>query len=371
MTPEAIRGVLLPGRLGVMHFRPFGATGITVSELCLGTAMFGARGNPDHDDVVRMIHRALDAGINFVDTADIYGMGEAETIVGKALAGSRRDSVILMSKFFAPMSSDPNSGGSSRRWIMRAVEGSLRRLGTEWLDVYQIHRPDPGCAIEETLSAVADLVHAGKVRYLGSSSFPAERIVEAQWAAARRRVPRVVCEEAPYSLFSRGVEASVLPVCRRHELAFIGFSPLNAGWLTGKYRRDSPPPADSRADRFQARAGDEGYSYWTPFFAPGPANDHKLALVEVLEDIARTAGLTLAHLAQAWVLEHPGVTASIIGPRTREQLEATLAGVDVVLDADVLDAVDAEIPPGTDLDAFKMSWQSDALQVESRRRRPR
>ena len=208
--------------------------------------MFGAWGNTDHDDSIRIIHAALDAGINFIDTADVYSRGESEEIVGKALAGGRRDSVVLATKVHGTMGDDPNEFGNSRRWIVKEVENSLRRLGTDWIDLYQIHRPEPDTDIDETLGALSDLVHAGKVRYIGSSTFPAHMIVQAQWAAQRRGRERFVCEQPPYSMLIRRVEADVLPVCREYGMGVIPWSPLAGGWLSGRYRKGGDSPGDSR-----------------------------------------------------------------------------------------------------------------------------
>src|SRR6266496_4495972 len=232
-----------------MEHRPLGRTGVWVSKLCLGAMMFGDWGNKDHDESIRIIHRAMDAGINFIDTADAYSAGESEEIVGKALAAGRRDGVVLATKVWFPMGEDVNRRDASRRWIIREVEESLRRLGTDWIDLYQIHRYEPDVDIEETLGALTDLVHQGKVRYIGSSTFPAEWIVEAQWASERRRLERLACEQPQYSVFARSVEASVLPTCQRHSMAVIPWSPLAGGWLTGKYRRDEPAPKGSRYSR--------------------------------------------------------------------------------------------------------------------------
>src|SRR5947209_1073295 len=250
-----------------MDHRPLGRTGVSVSKLCLGAMMFGAWGEPDHDESIRIIHAALDAGINFVDTADVYSAGESEEIVAKALKG-RRDSVVLATKFHGPMGDDPNMAGNSRRWIVQEVDNSLRRPGTDWIDLYQVHRPSPDCDIDETLGALSDLVHQGKVRAFGSSTFPAHEIVEAQWVAERRGRERFVCEQPPYSIFARGIEADVLPVCQRYGMGVIPWGPLNGGWLTGKYRRGEEPPAESRMrrGRIAARYGLER-----------PANQRKLA----------------------------------------------------------------------------------------------
>ena len=312
-----------------MERTTLGTTGIQVSRYCLGAMMFGAWGTRDHDECIRIIHAALDAGINFIDTADVYSGGESEEIVGKALKG-RRDEVVLATKFVAPMSEDGNHRGSSRRWIMREVEDSLRRLGTDHLDLYQAHRPDPDTDIDDTLAALSDLVHQGKVRVIGSSTFPAEQIVEAQWVAERRGRERFRCEQPPYSIFVRGIETSVLPTCQRFGMGVIPWSPLAGGWLTGRYRKGEPTPEGGRARRTPER-----------FDYERAENQRKLDLVEDLLALADEAGLSLTHLAMAFVLEHPGVTSAIIGPRTMEQLTDVLEGADTRLDDDVLDRIDA------------------------------
>ena len=262
-----------------MERTTLGTTGIQVSRYCLGAMMFGAWGNRDHDDSIRIIHAALDAGINFVDTADVYSGGESEEIVGKALKG-RRDEVVLATKFVAPMSEDSNHRGSSRRWIVREVEDSLRRLGTDHLDLYQAHRPDPTTDIDDTLSALSDLVHQGKVRAIGSSTFPAEQIVEAQWVAERRGHERFRCEQPPYSIFVRGVETSVLPTCTKYGMGVIPWSPLAGGWLSGRYRKDAPAPEGGRARRTPDR-----------FDYSRTENQRKLELVDDLLRLAEEAGL--------------------------------------------------------------------------------
>ncbi len=259
-----------------MDHRPLGRTGVSVSQFCLGAMMFGSWGNPDHDESIKIIHTALDAGINFIDTADVYGAGESEEIVGKALAGGRRNDVILATKFHNPMGEDPNRRGNSRRWIVRAVEDSLRRLGTDWIDLYQVHRPDPRTDIEETLSALTDLVHQGKVRYLGSSTFPASQIVEAQWAARDRNLERFVTEQPPYSILVRGVEADVLPTCTRHGMAVMSYSPLAGGWLSGRWRKDTGQQESSRASRLPER-----------FDLSSPYNQRKLDAVDELAQLGR------------------------------------------------------------------------------------
>jgi len=339
-----------------MQHRPLGRTGVSVSQFCLGTMMFGSWGNPDHDESIRIIHAALDAGINFIDTADVYGAGESEEIVGKALAG-RRDDVVLATKFHNPMGDDLNQRGNSRRWIMRAFEDSLRRLGTDWIDVYQVHRPDPSTDVEETLSALTDLVRQGKVRYIGSSTFPASQIVEAQVAARDRNLERFVTEQPPYSILVRGVEADVLPTCARHGMAVMSYSPLAGGWLSGRWRKDTGQQESSRAGRLPER-----------FDLSNPYNQRKLDAVEELAQLAEQAGLTLIQLAIAFAASHPAITSPLIGPRTMEQLETQLAAADVVLSADVLDRIDEIVPPGITINPADSSFTNPALEPASRRR---
>ncbi|HEY5161289.1 MAG TPA: aldo/keto reductase [Gaiellaceae bacterium] len=342
-----------------MEYRTLGTTGVKVSPLCLGAMMFGAWGNTDHDDSVRIIHQALDAGINFIDTADVYSAGESEKIVGKALAGGRRDNVVLATKFHARMGSDPNQQGNSRRWIMQEIDASLRRLQTDWIDLYQVHRPLPEeCDVDETLGALTDLVHAGKIRYLGSSTFPAHLIVEAQWVAERRSRERFVCEQPPYSLLVRGIEADVLPVCRRYGMGVIPWSPLAGGWLSGRYRKGKETPTSLRAERIPGR-----------YDMSLPENQRKLEAADRLAQLAEEAGMTLIELALAFVLQHPAVTAAIIGPRTMEQLESQLAAPKIRLDATLLDRIDEIVPPGTNLNAADAGWEPPSLLLPSLRRR--
>ena len=341
-----------------MEHRHLGRTGVSVSKFCLGAMMFGAWGNPDHDESIRIIHAALDAGINFIDTADVYARGESEEIVGKALAGGRRDDVILATKFHGAMADDdPNQQGNSRRWIIRAVEDSLRRLGTDWIDLYQVHRPRTDTDIEETLGALSDLVHQGKVRYIGSSTFPASQIVEAQWVARDRHLQRFVTEQPPYSMLVRAAEADVLPTCLRHRMAVMSYSPLTGGWLSGRWRKDTGQQSSSRADRLPER-----------FDLSQPANQRKLDAVEDLAQLAEQTGITLIQLAIAFVLNHPAITAALIGPRTMEQLEGQLAAADVVLDEAVLDRIDEIVPPGTTINPADNSFDNPALEPAARRR---
>jgi aryl-alcohol dehydrogenase-like predicted oxidoreductase len=340
-----------------METRTLGRTGVRVSSLCLGAMMFGDWGNRDHDESIRIIHRALDAGVNFIDTADVYSRGESEEIVGKALAGGKRENVVLATKVHGTMGDDPNEFGNSRRWIIREVENSLRRLGTDWIDLYQIHRPEADTDIDETLGALSDLVHAGKVRYIGSSTFPASQIVEAQWAAQRRGRERFVCEQPPYSLLVRGVEQDVLPTCRRHGMGVIPWSPLAGGWLSGRYRKDQDVPGSHRAQRIPAR-----------YDMSLPGNQRKLEAADALARLAEEAGLSLIEMAIAFVIRHPAVTAAIVGPRTMEHLESQLGAAEVTLADDVLDRVDEIVPPGVNLNPSDGGWPNPGLEPVARRR---
>jgi aryl-alcohol dehydrogenase-like predicted oxidoreductase len=340
-----------------VEYRVLGRTGVKVSPLCLGAMMFGSWGNPDHDDCVRIIHRALDAGINFIDTADVYSRGESEEIVGKALAGGRRDDVVLATKVHGDMGEGPNQRGNSRRWIVREVEDSLRRLKTDRIDLYQIHRPEHDTDIEETLSALTDLVRAGKVRYIGSSTFPASQIVEAQWVSRERHLERFVSEQPPYSLLARGVESDVLASCLRHGIGVIPWSPLAGGWLSGGYRKGAQAPESSRAGRLPHR-----------FDMALPANQRKLEAADALGELAHEAGITLIELAIAWVINHPAVTAAIIGPRTLEHLESQLRAAEISLDATLLDRIDAIVPPGLTINSADDGFANPALEAQARRR---
>ncbi len=335
-----------------------------VSSLCLGAMMFGVWGEPDHDVSIKIINRALDAGINFIDTADVYSQGESEEIVGKALAGGRRDDVILATKVHAQMGvqlgeqGDPNKRGNSRRWITREVENSLRRLQTDWIDLYQVHRPDPATDVEETLGALTDLQRQGKIRVFGSSTYPAHEIVEAQWVAERRGLGRFVTEQPPYSILVRGIEADVLPTAEKYGMGVIPWSPLAGGWLTGRYRKGQEVPASHRAQRLPGR-----------YDLSNPGNRAKLDAAEELALVAEDAGLSLVHLALAFTLAHPAVTAPIIGPRTMEQLESQLGAVDITLSDDVLDRIDKIVPPGGTLNRDDSGYQPPALREPSLRRR--
>ncbi|MEV6317558.1 aldo/keto reductase [Streptomyces sp. NPDC051776] len=343
-----------------MKRRTLGGTGISVSEYALGAMMFGSFGNPDHDEAVGMIHRALDAGINIVDTADIYSRGESEEIVGKALK-DRRDDVVLATKGHGPMGDDDNRRGSSRRWLTRAVEDSLRRLGTDRIDLYQVHRPDPATDIDETLSALSDLVRAGKIRAIGHSTFPAEQIVEAQWTAERRGHIRFRTEQPPYSILARGVEAAVLPTAQRYGMGVLTWGPLSAGWLSGKYVK----AADVDLGEGGGRAALEQHK-----FDPSlPGNARKLEAVGELMKLAADAGLKLPHLAIAFVRAHPAVTSVIIGPRTPAHLDDLLRGAETELSGDVLDRIDEIVPPGTDLNRDDSYYVPPALADSTLRRR--
>jgi aryl-alcohol dehydrogenase-like predicted oxidoreductase len=346
-----------------MEYRPLGRTGVSVSQMCLGAMMFGAFGNPDHDDAVKIIHRALDAGINFIDTADGYSAGESELILGQALAGGRRESVVLAVKFGVPFADqDPNHRGASRRWITEAVEGSLSRLQTDWIDLYQVGVPDPNTDIDETLGALSDLVRAGKIRYFGTSKVPASQIVEAQWTAERRGHGRFRTEQPPYSLLTRAIEYDVLPTCLRHGMGVMTYSPLAGGWLSGRYRKGqevSGPGSAARGRRFPGA-----------YDSTNPANAAKLAAADALGALADEAGITLIQMAVAFAIRHPAVTSAIIGPRTMEHLDAYLAADGIDLASDLLDRIDQIVPPGVTINVADNMWNigTRALDAVSRRR---
>src|SRR5271166_4362683 len=345
-----------------MDYRPLGRTGVSVSQLCLGAMMFGAFGNSDHDDAVKIIHKALDAGINVIDTADGYSAGESEEILGKALAGGRRDGVVLAVKFGVPVDADPNRRGASRRWITEAVEGSLRRLQTDWIDLYQVGVPDPNTDIDESLGALSDLVRSGKIRSFGASKVSASQIVEAQWTADRRGHGRFRTEQPPYSLLTRAIEYDVLPTCQRHGMGVMAYSPLAGGWLSGKYRKGqevSGPGSAARAQRFPAQ-----------YDTANPANAAKLDAADALGALADKAGLTLIQMAIAFVTRHPAVTSAIIGPRTMEHLDSYLAAEGIDLSNDVLDRIDQIVPPAVTINVADNMWNfgTTALDAAFRRR---
>jgi aryl-alcohol dehydrogenase-like predicted oxidoreductase len=333
-----------------MQYRTLGRTGIRVSPYALGTLMFATRvGNPDPADSARIIHRALDAGINVLDTADAYG--DSEEVVGKALEG-RRDDVVLATKFSRPVGQDPNQQGASRRWIVTAVENSLRRLRTDHLDLYQLHRPDPDTDIEETLAALTDLVRSGKVRAIGTSQTPAADIVEAQWVAEHRGLTRFHTEQPAYSVLDRGIERDVLPTTQRFGMGTLVWGPLGQGLLTGRVRRDQHNDL-RRAGMFN-HLNDE----------------RRLDVVEQLIPLAAEAGLSMTHLAMAFTIAHPGVTSALIGARTMDHLDDLLAGLDVTLSDDVLDRIDEIVPPGTDVSTLDQAYRPRSLQEPGLRRRP-
>jgi aryl-alcohol dehydrogenase (NADP+) len=333
--------------------RTLGRSGIQVGELGLGTMVFGPWGNGDVAECTRIVHRALDHGVNLLDTADVYGFGVSEEIVGHALEG-RRDGVVLATKFVNPMGDDPNARGASRRWIIRACEDSLRRLRTDRIDLYQVHRPDPATDLDETIGALSDLVHQGKVLAWGTSTFPAEELVAVQWRASRAGAVAPVCEQPPYSILARAIERDVLPTCHRHGVGVAAWSPLAGGWLTGKYRRDRPPPPGSRAVAF-------------PDHFDG-GNEAKLDLVEELLEVAADTGTTLTRLALAWALRHPAITAVLIGPRTEDQLADQLGAEALVLTDDVLDRIDTLVAPGTNVAEADAGYANPHLDPSARRR---
>jgi aryl-alcohol dehydrogenase-like predicted oxidoreductase len=328
-----------------MQNRVLGGTGLHVSRFCLGTMMFGAMGNSDHADCVRIIHRAIDAGINFLDTADVYSQGEAEQIVAKAIK-DKREQLIIATKFFFPMGEDVNERGGSRKWLVKEVENSLRRLGIDYIDLYQIHRYDEFTDLEEIMFTLTELAHQGKIRYFGSSMFPADRIVESHWVAERRGLMRFRCEQPWYSIFSRDIERFVLPACHRYGMGVIIWSPLDGGFLSGKYRSTKDLTEDTRVGLFAKR-------FLGHFDPEAEIYQHKIALVKQLSTIAKDAGMSLTEMAVAFSLEHPYVTAAIIGPRTMNHLEALLPAADLKLDSGVLDAIDALVPPGSNINPLR------------------
>lgn len=337
-----------------MHYRTLGRTGIQVSPFALGAMMLGTDGsigNGDERDSIRIVHRAIDAGINIIDTADRYSQGGSEELIGKALAG-RRDDVVLATKFNGPMGTDPNRRGNSRRWIMRAVEDSLRRLGTDCIDLYQAHRPDDTVDLEETLSALTDLVRSGKVRAIGSSDFPASMQVEAQWTSERRGLERFRTEQPTYSILNRGIEREVLPVAQRYGMGALVWSPLAGGMLTGRFRRGQQTDL-ARATMFRHNQ-----------------DERRIDAVEQIVALSEETGIRMTHLAMAFAIAHPGVTSALIGPRSMEQLDDLLAGVDIALTDEVLDRIDAIVPPGTDVGRLDQQYNPPAVLEPALRRRP-
>ncbi|MQY17368.1 aldo/keto reductase [Nocardia macrotermitis] len=333
-----------------MQYRTLGRTGIRVSPYALGALMFAtAVGNPDPEDSARIIHRALDSGINFIDTSDAYG--DSEEVVGKALRG-RRDDVVLATKVSRPMGKDPNHQGASRRWITTEVENSLRRLQTDHIDLYQIHKLDPETDVEETLSVLTDLIRSGKVRAIGSSNTPPSDMVEAQWVAERRGYERFRAEQPAYSILNRGIEREVLPIAQRYGMGVVTWGPLGQGLLTGRIRKGQ--------DTDVRRAG----------MLRALTDEHRVEVVERLIPLAEEAGLPLTHLAMAFTIAHPGVTSALLGARTMEQLEGLLTGLEVTLTDDILDRIDEIVPPGTDIGVLDQTYQPAAMLNPHLRRRP-
>mgnify|MGYP001273261044 CR=1 FL=1 len=340
-----------------MEMRVLGRSGVNISKFGFGSGMFGYFANSDQKECSAMVHKAIEAGINYFDCSDSYSYGEAETILGKALKGKRND-VVLATKFSLPFGDGPNQKGASRVWIHKAVDASLKRLNTDYIDLYQVHRPDASTDIDETLGALSDLVHSGKIRLLGSSTFPAEQIVEAQWASERRNRERFLVEQPPYSIFARRIEADVLPTCQRYGIGVVAWSPLSQGWLTGKWRRGSDAAGTNR-DKLQPHLFDMSRS----------DNQLKLDLIEQLSAVAQEGGITLMHMALAFVCAHPAVTSAIIGPRTLEQLDGLLAGAEIILSEDILDAIDRIVHPGTTVSSDDQGYVAPEISITRMRRR--
>lgn len=343
-----------------MELRNLGTTGVKVSPLCLGAMMFGEWGNTDHTECAGIVRRAIDAGINFIDTADVYSQGQSEEMLGEIFVKhpGLRDRIVLATKVHGRMGEDPNNAGNSRRWIIEEVEHSLRRLHTDYIDLYQIHRPSPETDIDETLGALSDLVRAGKVRYIGSSTFQPSQIVEAQWCAEKRGHQRFVCEQPPYSMLVRRGEAEVFPTLQRHKMAAITWSPLAGGWLSGKYRRDQIIEESRRAKRIPDR-----------YNLNSAANQQKIDLAESLAQVADKAGISLIEMSIAFVIRHPAVTSAIIGPRTLEHLESQLPAADVTLSDETLNLIDEIVPPGTTVNSLDDGWTPPSIADPDLRRR--
>jgi aryl-alcohol dehydrogenase-like predicted oxidoreductase len=348
-----------------VKYRLLGRTGVRVSEYMLGTMSFGSDGNTDERECISIVHAAFDRGINFIDTADTYSHGEAEQIVGRAISG-RRDKIVLATKFRLPAGNGQNEQGGSRYWIMTQVENSLRRLGTDHIDLYQMHRPDLQTDLDETLEALTDLVRQGKVRYLGCSTFPSWYLAETQAVSRLRQLSRFVNESSPYSLFVRIAERETLPAVQYYRMGFTAWSPLNGGWLTGKYRTDAVSP-DSRAERVKGQWGKHYPILQSRFDMQRPGNRRKLALLADLEALAQDTDLRLMHLAQAFPFSHPAVRSVIIGPRKFSQYEDIQAGFDTQLDSAILDRIDALVAPGDLVEEADRGYVSPWMTPEARR----
>jgi aryl-alcohol dehydrogenase-like predicted oxidoreductase len=339
-----------------MQYRTFGRTGVQVSTLALGTMNFGARAHTTQEDATAIVDAALEAGVNLIDTADMYGAGESEEMVGRAIAG-RRDDIVLATKATMPMGDERNHRGSSRRWLVTELDNSLRRLGVDHVDLYQMHRWDPTTSDEETLSALTDLQRAGKIRYFGSSTFPAYRIVQAQWAAREHHLSRYVAEQPSYSILQRGIESHVLPVTEQYGMGVLAWSPLASGWLSGAVR------AGREISTNRSTVVPERFDTTLAY------NQARLDAVEQLVKVADEAGLSLIQLALGFVTAHPGVTSALIGPRTLDHLHSQLAAADTVLSPDLLDAIDEIVAPGIDLAAHEKIDTPPALLNPTLRRR--
>ncbi|QGQ98900.1 aldo/keto reductase [Paenibacillus psychroresistens] len=344
-----------------MEYRFLGRTGMKVSNYCLGTGAFGSWGNNNEEECIQIVDTAIEAGINFIDTADVYSAGGSEEIVGKALKG-RRDSVILASKVGMSMGTGLNQSGNSRLWIRREVENSLRRLQTDYIDLYQLHRPDPQTDIEETLGVLTDLIKEGKIRYIGSSTFQAWQIAEAQSVSESRNLARFSSEQPPYSILNRGIELDVLEATRKYGMSVLVWSPLSGGLLTGKYSKGQTASSDSRAARFK------GSVLGNVVDPSREENRVKFEIIDRLQEVAAEAGMTLAHMAVAFTQAHPSITSTIIGPRTLNQIQESLKGINIQLSSDLLDAIDQIVPPGKILDDLERGWEPNWLAAASRRR---
>ncbi len=318
-----------------MRFARVGRSGLSVSRLCLGSMYFG--GTTPEREAVQMMGSALDAGIIFWDTSNMYNAGRSEEVVGRGLRElGARDRVVLSSKVFYPMGEGPNNHGAGRRHILQELDAQLRRLQTEWIDLYYLHRPDFSTPLDETIETLNTCVCAGKIRYWATSTFPGWRMAEAWWRCERRGWSPPICEQAPYNLLDRRIEGERLAFLREYGWGLVSWSPLAGGLLSGKYAvsgMDAPPAGTRLADlqeRYRRRVGTPG-----------------LSKAEELARLARRVGIEPVHLAIAWLLHQDGLTATVIGPRTLAQLPAYIEAVDVTLDHSLLEEVDAIVPPGS------------------------
>ncbi len=319
-----------------MEYRQLGCSGMRVSKLCLGTMNFG--GSTDDGEAARIVDEAIAGGVNFIDTADVYARGVSEEMVGRALAANgHRDDVVLATKGVATMGKGPNDHGASRYHLTRAVEASLRRLQTDRIDLYYLHITDITTPVDEILQTLDVLVKQGKILYIGTSKWPVPLIMEALWLSDKHGLPRTIAEQPPYNLTDRRIELELVWTCMRYGIGIMPFGPLAGGVLSGIYRKDQPAPEGHRFKEVGQRDGHNRYTEQT------------LALVEALIPLAEGQGISLAELSLAWLMQRPGITSPICGPRTAEHVRSALRACEVALTPEELARVDEVIPPGTNV----------------------